>query len=80
MGDGVSAFFWDYLWSQAILKHQFPHLFSFFRNPQLNIQQVLQTKYLQDLFFLPLTTEAYEEFLQMEDICIAMRQFEHLDS
>ena len=80
VGDGVSAFFWDDLWSQAILKHQFPHLFSFVRNPQLNIQQVLQTEYLQDLFFLPLTTEAYEEFLQMEDICIAMRQSEHLNS
>lgn len=73
VGDGVSAFFWDDLWSQTILKHQFPHLFSFVRNPQLNIQQVLQTEYLQDLFYLPLTTEAYEEFLQMEDICISMR-------
>ena len=78
LGDGKSALFWTDLWHTSCLHHSFPHLFSFVRNPHLNIQQVLQTEYLQDLFFLPLTTEAYEEFLQMEDICISMRQSEYL--
>ena len=80
VGDGINAFFWDDLWHHSVLKHKFHHLYSFFKNPQLNIHQVIHTEYLQDLLYLSLTIEAYQEFLQMEDICISMRQSEYLDS
>lgn len=73
VGDGKSALFWDDLWQNCILKHKFHHLYSYALNPQMNVNQVITTKYLEDLFHLPLTTRAYEEFLEMENICIEMR-------
>ena len=50
------------------------------QKPTSNCQTIINTEYLQDLFHLPLTTEAYEEFLQVEDICIYTRQSEYIDS
>ncbi len=62
------------MWDQFILKNKFDHLYSFVRNPQTSVQQVINTEYLEGLFHLPLTTQAYEEFLQMEDMCISLRK------
>ena len=62
VGDGRSALFLDDVWHQFVLKHKFDHLYSFARDPLTSVQQVINTKYLQDLFHLPLTTKAYEEF------------------
>ena len=80
VGDGRTAFFWDDLWHTSIFKHTYHHLHSFVRNPHVTVQAVINTEYIQDLFHLPLTTEAYEEFLQVEDICIQTRQSKHIDS
>ena len=80
MGDGRSALFWDDMWHHYVLKHKFDHLHSFIRDPLTNVQQVINTEYLQDLFHLPLTTQAYEEFIQMEDICTSLRQSKYLDA
>lgn len=44
VGDGKSAFFWDDLWHQSVLKHKFHHLHSFVKNPQLNVHQVVNTE------------------------------------
>ena len=80
MDDGRSALFWDDMWHQFVLKHKFDHLYSFVRDPHRSVQQVINTEHLQDLFHLPLTTQAYEEFLLMEDMCISIRQSEYLDA
>ena len=60
------------------MKHKFHHLITFASNASITVNQVIHTEYLQDLFHLPLTTQAYEEFLEMETICISLRNSEHL--
>jgi hypothetical protein len=79
VGDGKSALFWDGCWHQFVMKHKFHHLHTFARDTNINVNEVITTEYLQYLFHLPLTTQAYEEFLEMEDICITLRHSEHLD-
>ena len=77
LGDGRSAYFWSDLWSEDILQQKFPHLYSFVLNPRLTIQQVVTTEYLEDLFHLPLSAEAHEQFLHIEDICLTLRQSQY---
>ena len=79
IGDGKSALFWDDVLHDSVLKHKFYHLYTFARDTAINVNQVIQTEYLQDLFHLPLTTQAYEEFLEMENICITLRNSEYLE-
>ena len=58
LGDGRSAVFWTDLWSNVILQQEYPHLFSFVQNTSVTVQQVVNTEYLEDLFHLPLCSQA----------------------
>ena len=73
IGDGKSAFFWSDLWHSACLQDMFPHLFSFVKNRNSTVHTIIHTEFLEDLFHLPLTVQAFQEFEAMEDICIALR-------
>ena len=79
IGDGKSAYFWTDLWHSHCLQDMFPHLFSFVKNKDATVHTILQTEYLEDLFHLPLTVQAFQEFEAMEDICIALRASDTLD-
>ena len=79
IGDGKSALFLDDCWHDFVLKHKFDHLHSFARDTAINVHQVIHTEYLQDLFHLPLTTQAHEEFLELENISFMLKTSEHLD-
>ena len=79
IGDGKSAYFWTDLWHSHCLQDMFPHLFSFVKNKDATVHTILQTEYLEDLFHLPLTVQAFQEFEAMEDICIALRASNTLD-
>jgi hypothetical protein len=76
LGDGRSAYFWNDLWGDSILQQRFPHLFSFAIDPNLTVHQVLNYEYLEDLFHLPLSVEAHQQFLMMEELCHTMRMSE----
>ena len=83
IGDGKSALFWSDLWHTNCLNQLFPHLYSFVRDQSLSVQNVLMFEYLEDLFHLPLTQEAFLEFELMEEICDTLRSSasnEHLDT
>ena len=79
LGDGRSAQFWTNLWSIKILHHEFPYLFTFVHNTSMTVQQVVHTEYLEDLFHSPLSIQAHQQFLQLEDKCHALRQLEYQD-
>jgi hypothetical protein len=79
VGDGKSALFWKDLWHFNILKIKFPLLFTFVINPQASVHQVINAEYIEDMFHLPLTTQAHEEFLHMEAICLEVKHSEFLD-
>ena len=78
LGDGRTAFFWSDLWGTAILQQEYPHLYSFVQDATLTVQQVLSTEYLEYLFHLPLSNQAYQQFLLLEEVCHDLRQSEFL--
>ena len=83
IGDGKTALFWPDLRHSACLIQSIPHLYSFAKDRHLSVQRVLQFDYLEDLFHLPLTAEAFMEFELMEEICARLRRSalrDHLDS
>ena len=74
IGDGKSSLFWSDLWHTNCLDQLFPHLYSFVRDQNLSVQNVLMFEYLEDLFHLPLTQEACLEFELMEEICDTLKR------
>jgi hypothetical protein len=46
-----------------------PHLISFERQTYMTVERVVNTEYLEDLFHLPLSQQAYEEFQILEEVC-----------
>ena len=77
LGDGRTAYFWNDLWAEELMQHKFPHLFSYVINKRLTIHQVISRDYLEDLFHLPLSMEAHEQFFKLEDICYTLRQSQY---
>src|SRR4051812_4585055 len=61
------------------MHHSLPHLFSFAKNTQITIFETLQTEFLEDLFHLPLTVQAYDQFLQFESLCDEQRNLNLAD-
>ena len=74
LGDGKSALFWEDLWHSNLIRGNFPHLFYFVINPQASVHQIVNEVYIEDLFHFPLTTQAHEEFISMENLCLEIRQ------
>jgi hypothetical protein len=69
LGDGRSTLFWTDLWHDSCLHQKFPHLVTYAKRTDYSVSQALQHEYLQDLFHLPMSQAAYEEFLQLEEVC-----------
>jgi len=66
LGDGRTTFFWSDLWGNDVLQQKYPHLYSFVQDATMTVQQVVNTEYLEDLFHLPLSNQAYQQFLLLE--------------
>jgi hypothetical protein len=49
--------------------HKYPHLLTFAKNTDLSVHQVMETEFLEDLFHLPLSQQAFLEFESLEDLC-----------
>jgi hypothetical protein len=78
IGDGKTPYFWIDMWHDNECLHQkFHHLVSFAKNTDLTVQSVIHTEYLEDLFILPLSQQAFQEFEQVETICTSTLQKTH---
>jgi hypothetical protein len=69
LGDGKSALFWTDLWQDRCLHKKFQHLYSFAKNKDIFVQEAVNFEYMEDMFHLPLSQQAYEEFQIVENIC-----------
>ena len=65
-GLGNTITLWDDNWGVGILKDKFPQLFSFSSKHNLTIQDYLQADNALDNFHIPLSTEAHQQFLQLQ--------------
>jgi hypothetical protein len=73
IGDGKSALLSTDLWNDECLLIKFPHLASFAKKDIL-VFETMNTEFLEDLFHLPMSVEAYSEFEALEDICIKTQE------
>jgi hypothetical protein len=69
IGDGKSTLFWTDLWESECIMHKYPHLLTFSKSTDLSIKQVMETEFLEDLFHLPLSQQAFSEFESLENLC-----------
>lgn len=67
LGDGSTVSFWDDLWSDTVLSVEYPRLYSFAEDSSISVQSLMQLQDLEEVFFLPLSTQAYDEFLQLQN-------------
>jgi hypothetical protein len=64
--NGASCLFWNDLWFGVVPKHAFPELYSFTKNPSMTLQAAKMNHSLTQTFHLPLSTKAYQQFVQLE--------------
>jgi hypothetical protein len=69
IGDDKSALLWTDNWEEECLLHKLPHLASFAKRKDITVFEGINT-FLEDLFHLPMTSEAFAEFEELEEICI----------
>jgi hypothetical protein len=68
LGDGKLTLFCTDIWRDNCLQYKLPHLITFAKNHTMTVQAVIHTKFLEDLFHLPMSQEAFMEFQQLETI------------
>lgn len=71
LGDGTTVTFWEDLWSEQVLAVRFPSLFSFVRNKNISVNEVMNVEDLDSLFNLPLSQETYAELEELMDFCFS---------
>lgn len=64
--DGKTIIFWHDLWEGRIRAHHCPELMSFALYKNITLHQVRQADNFSELFHLPLSIEAYEQFQIIE--------------
>jgi hypothetical protein len=69
LGDGKSSMFWVQNWDENCMQHKFRHLLTYTRNHLMTVDEVIHIEFLEDLFHLPLSQQAFSKFEQMEIIC-----------
>lgn len=67
LGNGSTVTFWEDLWSETVLAVQYPRLFSYARKKDISVLEMMMQEDLNEVFFLPLSTQAYGELLQLQE-------------
>jgi hypothetical protein len=65
--DGSTCYFWKDLWGGHVNCQIYPELFSFVKNKRLSFNTAINIEPLHLLFQLPLSEEAYAQFLLLEE-------------
>jgi hypothetical protein len=66
LGNGCSVLLWHDVWTDQILNAKWPHLFSLAKQHHITVKQALEVPDEAELFHLPLSAEAYSEFLEFQ--------------
>jgi hypothetical protein len=70
---------WQDLWADQVLEQAFPELHSFARNELISVRQACQIQELHDLFHLPLSVEAFQQFQELLDYLDSLQLMEEDD-
>ena len=78
--DGKTCLFWSDLWLDTIPELSFPELSSFAKNKRITVAMAMLVDGPQDLFHLPLSEEAYAQFIQLQTILQSLQLTDDKDS
>jgi hypothetical protein len=76
---GESILFWHDLWNGQVLKLAYPQLFSFTLMEEITLASVLQHENFHDIFQLPLSEEAYQQFCEVNVIIQSIQENTDID-
>lgn len=68
VGNGKTILFWTDHWNGHLLQDKFPRLFSFAKDKSISVAKFLANPSIGQQFHIPLTMQAHEEYLQLQDI------------
>jgi len=74
IGNGASVSFWFDLWNTQCLHAQLSHIFSFAKNKMISVRDFMATEFMDDLFHLPLSTQAFQEIQIIDLLCQEFNQ------
>lgn len=77
LGNGQATLLWHDNWLDQPLKERFPELLSFAKSDSLYVHDWNRTEDQIQLFHTPLSTQAYNQFTQMQNL-IQLQQNEHV--
>lgn len=66
--DGRTCFLWSDIWKDTIPTLAFPELFSFTSNKSITVAEAKTLDSLQSIFHLPLSEQAYHQFLCLQQL------------
>jgi len=78
LNDGKTCLLWSDIWVDSIPKLKFPELFPFAKSKTITVAEA-STENLQNLFHLPLSEEAYPQFLQLQMLLHSAQPTEEKD-
>jgi hypothetical protein len=78
--DGVSCLLWDDCWAGQPLKLAFPEFFSFVKKPTISLNTAALMNPTSNLFNLPLSVQAFDQFQQVQTILPDFTQTNENDS
>jgi hypothetical protein len=77
---GNTILLWQDKWNTHILKDTWPHLYSFCKDENISIQQALLLNDLAELFYLPLSEEALQQFHLFQALLLNLEPNTDLDT
>ena len=85
VNSGNSALFWSDKWkigdSVAPLQLRFSRLFSYVKDPWIIVYEAFRSQDMINMFHLPLSAQAYQEFLTVQDLMVSCsREVEQKDT
>jgi hypothetical protein len=66
IGDGATVTFWEDPWDMSTLSQDYPRLASFALSTNVSVKVIMNAQNLDDIFLLPLSQQAYEEFQHLQ--------------
>jgi len=78
--DGRTCLLWSDMWLGMAPETSFPELYSFAKNKRITVAMAMLVDGPQDLFHLPLSEEAYAQFIQLQTILQSLQLTDDKDS
>ena len=67
VGNGSTVLFWSDVWNN-LLQDKFPRLYSYAKNKKISVAKFLTSNTLDSQFHLPLSEQAYQEYLGLQEL------------